>query len=205
MTKYTDNLWRDLVQEHGATFARVDRTKPDRVRRPRTRVIAASTLALAAVGTVLALTLTAPARTAATGGTSTAAGGSQVVTAAYTITRNHNGSVLVELNQNSALPQVNAKLTAMGIDEQVEIQMESGPAQVKGPVTCTPKPGAPGPTVKILDGTDGTEVIAPGTTGDNTGVGTWHLGACWTFKTGDTGSGTGNSGAGPTVASPSAG
>jgi hypothetical protein len=111
----------------------------------------------------------------------------------------------VELNQNSALPQVNAKLTAMGIDEQVNIQMESGPAAVAGPVTCTPKPGAPGPTVKILDGADGTEVIAPGTTGGNTGVGTWHLGACWTFKTGDSGPGTGNSGTGAIVATPSAG
>jgi hypothetical protein len=205
MTKYTDNLWRDLVQEHGATFARVDRTKPDRVRRPRTRVIAGSTLALTAMGTVLALTLTAPARTAATGGTSTAAGGSQVVTAAYTITRSDNGSVLVQVSQKENIVLANAKLTAMGIHEQFDIYMASGPATVKGAVDCQPAPGVSGPPVKVLLANDGTEVIEPGTTGDNTGVGTWHIASCKTFKTGDTGPGTGNSGAGPTVASPPAG
>jgi hypothetical protein len=47
--------------------------------------------------------------------------------------------------------------------------------------------------VKVLVGKDGTEVIALGTTGDNTGVGTWHLAACWV--TSDTGpGGTGNTG-----------
>jgi hypothetical protein len=205
MTKYTDNLWRDLVREHGATFAHVERPKPGRARRPRTQIIAGSTLVLAAVGIALALALTGPARTAATGGASAAAGNSQVRTAAYTITHSKGGSVLVKLSNSNSMPDVNQQLTAMGINEQIEIQMESGPAPVPGAVTCTPKPGASGPTVKVLDGPDGTEVIAPGTTAGNTGVGTWHLGACWTFKTGDTGPGTGNSGTGPTVASPAAG
>ena len=51
----------------------------------------------------------------------------------------------------------------------------------------------PGPTVKVLVGTDGTEVITPGT--GNTGVGTWHLASC--HLTGDTGTGNaGNTGAG---------
>jgi hypothetical protein len=68
--------------------------------------------------------------------------------------------------------------------------MGSGPAAVSGPVTCTPEPGIPKqPTVKVLVGTDGTEVINPG----NTGVGTWHLKSCNLAS--DTG-GTGNTGAG---------
>ncbi len=192
MTKFTDNLWRDLVQEHGATFARVDRTKPDRVRRPRTRVIAGTTLVLTAVGTVLALTLTAPGRTAATGGTS-AAGGSRVVTAAYTITRSDNGSVLVELNQNGIVP-VNAKLTAMGIHEQVDIHMASGPATVKGPVDLYAGAGCAG--------ADGEDSRRHGRHGSHRAGhhrrqhGRRHLahGDCRTFKTGDTGPGTGNSG-----------
>jgi hypothetical protein len=189
MTRYTDNLWGDLVREHGRTLMQADRYAPGRpplLRRPR--VLAGSTLALAAAGTALALGLTATGSTPA-----------------FAVTTTSNGSVLVNLNINSSLPQVNAKLTAMGIHEQVSIQMASGPAAASGPVSCKAEPGAPGPTVKILDGKDGTEVIKPGTTGDNTGVGTWHLAACWTFKTGDTGTDTGNSGMVVVPVSPSGG
>jgi hypothetical protein len=177
MTKFTDNLWRDLVREHGPTLAHADRPGPGRARRPRPRVLAGSTLALAGAGAALTLGLTATGSTPA-----------------YAITKNGDGSVLVTINQNSALPQANAKLTAMGIREQITIDMASGAAAVSGPVSCTPAPGVsnlPGPPVKVLVGTNGTEVIDSG----NTGAGTWHLAAC--HLTGDTGSGnTGNTGAG---------
>jgi hypothetical protein len=113
-------------------------------------------------------------------------------TPAWAVTTNADGSVLVTINQNSALPQANAKLTAMGIHEQVTIDVAPGAAAVSGPVTCTPAPGVshlPGPPLKVLVGKDGTEVIDSG----NTGAGTWHLAAC--HLTGDTGSGnTGNTG-----------
>ena len=175
MTKFTDHLWRDLVREHGATLALADRPERGRaalLRRPR--VLAGSTLGLAGVGTALVLTL-----------------GAASTTPAYAVTTNGDGSVLVTINQNSALPQANAKLTAMGIHEQITIDMASGAAAVSGPVTCTPAPGVSGPPVQVLVGTNGTEVIDSG----NTGAGTWHLAACHT--TGDTGSGnTGNTGAG---------
>ena len=179
MTKFTDNLWRDLAREHGPALAHADRPQPGRaalLRRPR--VLAGSTLALAGVGTALTLGLTAAGSTPA-----------------YAITTNSDGSVLVTINQKTAVPQANAKLNAMGIDEQVNIEMVSGPALAKGPVSCIPEPGVSGPPLKVLVGKDGTEVI----TGSNTGAGTWHLAACKTFKTGDTGPGTGNSG---TVAPP---
>jgi hypothetical protein len=179
MSKFTDHLWRDLAREHGATLAYADRPEPARARRPR--VIAGSTLALAGAGTALALGLTATSSTPA-----------------FAVTRNSDGSVLVQINQGTNLPAANRKLTAMGIDEQVTIYMKPGAATVSGPVTCTPAAGAsnlPGPPVKVLVGTNGTEVIASGTTGHNTGVGSWHLGAC--TITSDTGSGnTGNTGAG---------
>jgi hypothetical protein len=170
MSKYTDNLWRDLIQEHGATLAYADRPGPGRtsvLRRPR--VLAGSTLGLAGAGTALGLTL-----------------GLASGTPAYAVTTNGDGSVLVTINQQSALPQANAKLTAMGINEQVTIHMASGAAAVSGPVACTPEPGVPGPPVKVLVGTNGTQVIAPGTTGGNTGVGSWHLASC---SVSDTGSG----------------
>jgi hypothetical protein len=187
MTKFTDNLWRDLAQEHGAALAHADRPEPRRTRRPSSRVIAGSTLVLAVGGTALGLGLTS------TGG-STPAGGTKVVTAAYTITESSSGSVLVQINQGTSLPAANHKLTQMGIHEQVTIYNKPGAAAVSGPVTCTPAPGVPGPQLKVLLGTNGTEVIAPGTTGKNTGVGTWHVDHC--YVTGDNvgGTGTGNTG-----------
>jgi hypothetical protein len=146
-------------EEHATRRAHVPRARRSRRRVP---VIAGSTLGLAGVGAALLLAL----------------GGTTATTPAFAITTNSDGSVLVHLNINSSLPQVNAKLAAMGTHEQIGIRMASGPATVSGPVTCTPRPGVSGPTVKVLDGPNGTEVISPGQTGDNTGVGTWHLASC---------------------------
>ena len=180
MTKFADHLWSDLAQEHGAALTLADRPEAGRARRPRRprrRVLAGSTLGLAGVGAAVTLGLTAGASTPA-----------------FAVTKTGDGSVLVTINQTQALPQANAKLTAMGIHEQVMIYMASGAATVGGPVTCTPAPGVsnlPGPPVKVLVGTNGTEVIGSG----NTGAGTWHLATC--HLTGDNGSGnTGNTGAG---------
>ena len=190
MTKFTDNLWRDLVQEHGPAIANASRRGPGRAARPR--IIAASTLALAAAGTALGLGLTSTGST-----TGSAAGSTRAVTAAYTITTHSNGSILVQINQRESINAANQKLNAM-IKEQVVLRMASGPAPVSGPVTCTPGvSNMQGPQVKVLLGTDGTQVIAPGTTGDNTGVGTWHMTACYVYPTADMGTGgTGNTGAG---------
>jgi hypothetical protein len=175
MTKFADNLWRDLAREHGATLASAHRPEPGRaafLRRPR--VLAGSTLALAGGGTALVLGL-----------------GAVSSTPAYAVTTNGDGSVLVTINQTQALPQANAKLTEMGIHEQITIDMASGAAAVSGPVTCTPAPRVSGPAVQVLVGTNGTEVIDSG----NTGAGTWHLASCQV--TGEDGSGnTGNTGAG---------
>ena len=173
MSRFTDHLWRDLAEEHGSTLAQAGRPGPGRLRRPR--VLAGSTLALAGAGVALALGLTATSSTPA-----------------FAVTRSGDGSVQVTINQDSALPQANAKLTAMGIHEQVTIYMAPGAATVAGPVTCTPAPGVsnlPGPPVSVLVGTNGTEVINAG----NTGAGTWHLKSCNLAS--DTG-GTGNTGAG---------
>jgi hypothetical protein len=180
MTKFTDHLWSDLVTEHGQTFADADRPETRRARLfRRPRLLAGSTLGLAGAGTALALVLTAAGSTPA-----------------YAVTTEGNGSVLVTINENSALPQANAKLAAMGIHEAVTIYMAAGPAAVSGPVTCTPGPGAglPNPPLKVLVGNDGTEVIAAGQSVGNTGEGTWHLDRCTVAPDSDTGSGTGNTG-----------
>ena len=128
----------------------------------RPRVLAGSTLGLAAVGVALVVALsgsTAPP--------------------AYAITRHDDGSVVVNINQLQSLPDVNRKLNAMGINS-VTIYMARGAAAVSGPVTCAPAPGtdASGPTVRVLVGKDGTETISPGETAGNSGVGSWHLNRC---------------------------
>jgi hypothetical protein len=183
MTKFTDNLWSDLVREHGPTLADADRPEPGRaggagvLRRPR--ILAGSTLGLAGVGAALVLAL---------GGSSPAP--------AFAITTSHDGSVLVNLNYNTDqnLPQVNRKLAAMGIHEQIEIRMAPGAATASGPVTCTPGSGVSGPTVKVLVGSDGTEVIAPGQSAGNTAEGSFHLVSCSV----NSDSGSGNAGSGNT-------
>ena len=153
----------DLAREERA--ARPASAGRARRKRLRPRILAGSTLGLVAVAAAVVLAL----------------GGTAATTPAFAITRASDGSVLVHLNINSSLPQVNAKLAAMGTHEQIGIDMASGPAAVPGPVTCAPRPGVSGPTVKVLDGPNGTEVISPGQTGDNTGVGTWHLAACGVY------------------------
>ena len=182
MSKFTDNLWRDLVREHGATLAQADRPDPGRVSRGpvllrRPRVLAGGSLGLAGVGTVLVLALGGTAATAP---------------AAFAVTQRNDGSVLVQLNYftNQDLPQLNAKLAAMGTGEAVAIQMASGPAAVPGPVTCTPGAGVSGPPVKVLVDPNGTEVIGRGQSAGNTAEGTFHLARCVTSSD----RGSGNSG-----------
>jgi hypothetical protein len=155
----------------------------------RSRVIAGGTLALAVGGTALGLGLTA------TGGTAAATGGGRAVTDAFTVTQSSSGSALVQINQEESVNAANAKLKAL-TNEEVVLRMASGPASVSGPVACTPgTAGMQGPTVKVLVGSDGTQVITPGTTGGNTGVGTWHVTACHVYPAADLGTGgTGTAG-----------
>jgi hypothetical protein len=143
--------------------------------RPRRRIFAGSSLGLAGVGAALVLAL-----------------GGSAAAPAFAITKGTDGSVLVKLNYdaNQNLPQVNAKLASMGLDEGVTIYMASGAASVSGPVNCVQGPGANTP-VRVLVGTDGTETIAAGQSAGNTAEGTVHLDRC--VVTGNNASGnTGN-------------
>ncbi|HEY3774531.1 MAG TPA: hypothetical protein VGL69_16130 [Solirubrobacteraceae bacterium] len=175
MTRFTDNLWRDLVREHGPSLLEADRPQPRRARLlRRPRILAGSSLGLAGVGAALVLVL----------GGSTAA-------PAFAVTKASDGSVLVHLNYttNQNLPQVDAKLASMGIREDVIIQMASGAATVNGSVTCSQRPGAT-TQVKVLVGANGTETIAPGQSGGNTAEGSFHMVSCSVSSD----SGSGNSG-----------
>lgn len=173
MTKFTDNLWSDIAAEHGPAIERAERPAAGRTRHPG--LIAGGTLALAVGGTALGLGLTSTGGAPA-GGTS--AGTTQVRTAAFSITKSSDGSVLLHINRYSSIVTINNKLASMGIREGVSIEMGTGPATVKGPVSCTREPGVSGPAIKVLVGSNGTEVNGPGTTGGNTGEGTFHLMSC---------------------------
>lgn len=171
MSTYTDHLWQDLVWDHGVALLAPESSKRPRARvLRRLRVLAASALSLAGAATALVLAL----------------GGG---TPAYAVTVSQSGSVLVTLNQTSALPQVEARLASMGTNEAVTIQMASGAATSSGPVPCTRETGASGPAVEVLVGTDGTEVVPSG----NTGAGTWHLASC-TVSSASAAPASGNSG-----------
>jgi hypothetical protein len=169
MSKFTDNLWQDIVREHSATLVHAERPKParKRARLRRPRVLAGSTLGLASIGAALTLIL----------------GGTAATAPAFAVTTSNNGSVLVQLNYDADqnLPEVNAKLASIGTGEQISIYMAPGAATVTGPVTCMPHAGAAGPVVKVLVGGDGTEVIAPGESAGNTAEGSFHMVSCATY------------------------
>jgi hypothetical protein len=174
--------------DHAALFARIvaERGDPRLVEvgrktrlwaRPRPRVLAGGALGLTGVAVALVVAL-----------------GGSTAPPAFAITRSGDGSVLVKINRLESLPDANRKLASMGIDERVTIYMATGSAAVSDPVTCTRAPGSnrSGPPLKVLIGKDGTEVISPGQTAGNTGVGVYHLDHCVV-----TGSGTsGNTGVG---------
>jgi hypothetical protein len=134
------------------------------LRRPR--VIAGSTLgvAAAAAGAVLAF------------------GGTAATAPAFAVTQTGSG-VLVHLQYTTGqnLPQVEQKLTELGTNEKVLIQMARGAATSTGPVSCQPDPaGADIATpVSILVGDNGTEVVSAGQSAGNTAEGTFHLAGCW--------------------------
>jgi hypothetical protein len=172
MSRFTDNLWRDIVREHGATLVYAEpeprRSRFSRLRGlRRPRVLAGSSLGLASVGAALTLILSGTAETAPAFAVTTAGDGTVMVTMDY--------------NANQNLPQVNAKLIALGTHEQIEIFMAPGPAPTPGSVTCTPRFGDTGPTIKVMVGDEGTEEIHPGESAGNTAEGTYHMIACDSF------------------------
>ena len=159
MSRLTDHLWQDLARDHRGSLVHGDARRPARAHRVRPRVLAGDALGLAGAGTALGLLLsvaTAPS--------------------AFAVTTSPVGSVTVRIDNTTSLPAASHKLAALGIDEQVTIYMASGPATVAGPVTCTPASGAnlPGPPLEVLVGTNGTQVIGPGTSGapGSSGAGT---------------------------------
>jgi hypothetical protein len=149
---------------------------PPRTARPRG--IAVTTLGLAGVGAgvLLAMSGTASAKQD------------------YTIKQETHHTVLVKIDSGKSYIDANHRLERSD-REGFTIFMAHGKARHPGPVTCKPVPGRPapsGPTVKVLVGRDGTEVIT--SSAGNTGArGSYHVAKCFVYKVSKSGN-TGNTG-----------
>jgi hypothetical protein len=166
---------RELSTPPGPVRARVGARRP--------RFLAGGTLGLAGVGAALLLAL----------------GGTTATSPAFAVTRQHDGSVLVKVNldvKEAWVAGAERELASMGIHEQIMPSYQPGQAPVSGPVTCTPLGGVntpSGPPVKVLLGTDGTQMIPSGTTGAGSTI---HVSSCVYYKTPiPGGDNTGNTGA----------
>jgi hypothetical protein len=107
MTKFADQLFDDLMREHGPTLAR---TRPPA---PRRKIATRRTLL--AVGT-------ASAAVAAGAGALVAGDG----TPAYAVTANPNGTVTVAVHQESGIAGANAKLAQLGDGRVVVVPVMAG-------------------------------------------------------------------------------
>lgn len=125
MTRFADDLFDDLMREHGPKLAQAELayTGPPA---PRRHIATRRTL-LAGGATCAAVAATAGALTA---------GGA---TPAFAVTTNHDGSVTVAVYQKSGVAGANAKLRQLG-DRVVVVPIEPGCPSI----SSLPKPLTPG-------------------------------------------------------------
>jgi hypothetical protein len=144
-------------------------------RRPRT--LAAGTLGLATAGAGLMLALS----------------GTAAAKPAGAIQTQKHDSVLIRIDSGKSYINADRKLSAR-YHEEFTLYMARGAAKRKGPVTCKPegKPRPTGPTVRLIVGKDGTEIVGRGA--GNTGAsGPYHIAKCDLYKVSKSGN-TGNTG-----------
>jgi hypothetical protein len=122
MSEFEDNLWLDVVREHGDELARVARPVRTRKRAIRPRLLAGTTVGAAAIAIAAASLL-----------------GASTSPPAFAVTRNPDGTVTVSLRQLSGIAGANEKLAAMGVPARI-----AGMAKTAPPLVC---PGGIAPTV----------------------------------------------------------
>jgi hypothetical protein len=150
-------------------------SQPRRSRRP-SRLVAASTTALAAIATAGVLTV----------------GATTATPPAFAVTRLHDGSVSVKINRRASIADVNRKLAAMGI-ERIGRGATAGADMSSIPSCSSIPPGWKGEWVQMTGSVSGpgysvSSTVAPGT---------WVLVQCDAVNPGYAGPGTrGDTGAG---------
>jgi hypothetical protein len=155
MTKFADQLYDDLMRQHGPALA--DTKLPAASHRH----IASRRVLLATGAGGLAVAATAGALVAATGGG----------TPAYALTTNHDGTVTLAVYQASGIAQANAKLRQLG-DNVVVVPVRAGcpsldslPAPAvspNGPVSLQGTKSSSGPITVNAHGVPAGDIIVVG-------------------------------------------
>jgi len=124
MSAFEDRLWNYLAVEHQAD--EIASRQPTAGARPRLRWTGRSPLVITAgaLGFVAAAAVAVVLVISATTGTQPA----------YALTQNPDGSITVTINDlQTAIPQLNARFAAMGVDETVVPITQSCPTQMSVP------------------------------------------------------------------------
>ncbi len=113
MSEFEDNLWLEVVREHGGELARAGRPVRKHRRATRPQLLAGTTVSLAAIATAVAWLL-----------------GASTSPPAFAVTRNPDGTVTVNLMRPSGIAGANEKLAAMGVRAQIAARSKSAPKLV---------------------------------------------------------------------------
>jgi hypothetical protein len=113
MSEFEDNLWLEVVREHGDELARAGRAVRQHRRAIRPHLLAGTAVGLAAMATAVALLL-----------------GPSTSPPAFAVTRNPNGTVTVHLMRLSGIAGVNERLAAMGVRAQIAALAKHAPKLV---------------------------------------------------------------------------
>lgn len=113
MSEFEDNLWLEVVREHGHELARARRPVRKQRRATRPQLLAGTTAGVAAIATAAALLL----------GASTSA-------PAFAVTRNADGTVTIDLMKPSGIVGANKRLAAMGVRAEIRALAKQPPTFV---------------------------------------------------------------------------
>jgi hypothetical protein len=124
MTKFADQLFDDLMREHGSTLAQTRAPAPKRHTTPRRTLIAAGAGAVAAAATV--------------GGLMASGGGAP----AYALTTHPDGTVTLDVYTPSGIAGINTKLHQVGDDQVVVVPVGAGCPSISSlPAPAVPPSG----------------------------------------------------------------
>ncbi|HUA48619.1 MAG TPA: hypothetical protein VMA77_25530 [Solirubrobacteraceae bacterium] len=113
MTEFEDNLWLEVVREHGQKLAGARRPVRRHRRATRPQLLAGTTVGLAAAASAAALLF-----------------GASTSPPAFAVTHNPDGTVTVKLMQPSGIAEANEKLAAMGVRARIAAQTKTPPKLV---------------------------------------------------------------------------
>ena len=123
MTKFSDQLFDDLMREHGPALAHTTLAHTTLAARPRRHIATRGTLL--AGGGALAVAGAVAGALAAVNGTPAHPAGS-ATPAAYTVTKNPDGTITLAVYQQSGIAGANARLRTLGDKQVVVVPIEQG-------------------------------------------------------------------------------